>query len=259
MTSGSDNTKNKKGIKDNSIEMLLDKTYTNTHHTFVLTDKLQYDWSDVANYSGDDLLETNNTNMGHGYSIITSGDIAHSFTEVEFITNGDTLVLSTKNPSNQLINKQQESNFLDYVSTIEKIIDINDKDSSFSFDYKENQGADFLESSIEERLPFEIKQSKEGDVYKILRDSFSNGSDVLEIEGYDISTDKLDLADFIREFNDIVNYSLYKDHDNLNLNVYNGNNTSEYSIILKDAISNTDANLDDILQNLIIKTSGEKI
>lgn len=181
------------------------------------------------------------------------------FVSVEYITaDGENISLKEYALNNQdyeienfSIEHYSKSNF--FGSSKEDVL----LDEIFSFDYSESQGADFLESSFEEKIPFEINLEEQGDVYKILKDSFSEGQDFLEIHGYDISQDKVSLEEFAKEFGGAFDYKVSTDNEDLNVNIYSEN--QEYNIVLKDVISDNDTQLDDIIQNLIINNGESKI
>lgn len=186
---------------------------------------------------------------------------AERFVSVEYITEeGEHISLKE-----YVLNKQddtQEEYIIERDDTTANIFVSNSQenvllDEILSFDYKENQGADFLESSVEEKIPFEINLEEDGDIYKILKDSFSEGQELLEIHGYDISQDKVSLEDFTKEFGGAFNYKVSAENEDLNVNIYVENH--EYSVVLKDVISDTDTGLEDIIQNLIINNGDHKI
>ncbi|MCL2567620.1 MAG: hypothetical protein FWE18_05985 [Alphaproteobacteria bacterium] len=129
-------------------------------------------------------------------------------------------------------------------------------DIFLSFDYEEKVGADFLESSVEENFLYEVNLKENGDIYKILKDSFES-TDTLEIHGLDISHDKVSLEEFTREFGDSFNYSISTRNDDLNVNIHVENH--EYNVVLKDVLPDSDSSLEDIIQNIIINNSDYKI
>lgn len=181
------------------------------------------------------------------------------FVEVEYITEeGESISLKEYTLNKQ--DNEQEEYILEKIDTSSSVTLPNEAvllDEIFSFDYEEAQGADFLESSIEENIPYEINIEEDGDIYKILKDSFSEGKDFLEIHGYDISADKVSLEDFTKEFGGAFNYKVSADNENLNVNISVENH--EYNVVLKDVISDSDTALDDIIQNLIINNGEHKI
>ncbi len=183
------------------------------------------------------------------------------FIEVEYVTKDGESVSLKEYVLNMYEDVIQEDDYVSsdvvndiFTSHVKEELNL---EKILSFDYKENQGADFLESSVEEKIPYEINLEEEGDVYKILKDSFSEGQDFLEIHGYDISHDKVSLEDFIEEFGEGFNYKVSKDQEDLNVNIYVENH--QYNVVLKDVISDTDTALDDIIQNLIINSGEHKI
>ncbi|MDR2007492.1 MAG: hypothetical protein LBQ34_00775 [Alphaproteobacteria bacterium] len=129
-------------------------------------------------------------------------------------------------------------------------------DIFLSFDYEENRGADFLESSVEENFLYEINLKENGEIYKILKDSFE-ATDTLEIHGINLTTDKLSLEEFSKEFGDSFNYSVSYGEDSLNVNIHVDQH--EYNVVLKDVMPDSDTSLEDVIQNIIINGGDYKI
>ncbi len=130
-------------------------------------------------------------------------------------------------------------------------IDANIKEivwESGSLIHEETKGGDFLSSAVEEQLPYYLNKSEEGDIYKILKNSLIDNNK-LEIWDYNITHDKIDLAEFAKEYGSSFNYSINKDHEDLELHL--SNSSEQYSIILKGIdIDNND--IDQVIHNIII-------
>ncbi|MDR0484542.1 MAG: hypothetical protein LBH40_04635 [Alphaproteobacteria bacterium] len=211
------------------------------------------------------LIATNidNTNIYNildniSLSSINQANQTERFIEVEYIKDGETLTLEEYalniNNTEEISVEVEEDSAV--VPQVENTYISEDTEIFLSFDYEENKGADFLESSIEENFLFEVNLKENGDIYKILKDSFES-TDVLEIHGLNISQDKVSLEEFTKDFGDSFNYSVSARNDDLNVNIHVENH--EYNVVLKDVVPDSDTKLDDIIQNIIINSSDHKI
>ncbi len=120
--------------------------------------------------------------------------------------------------------------------------------------YSDVKGADFLNIDMVEALPYFLNKNNNSDVYTILKNEASDKHNI-EIWGYNLSQDKIDLNNFAEDLRG-VHYQILGDQD-LQLSIYNSEH--EYSIILKEVASmNAFDTLDDIIQNLVLNIEINK-
>ena len=124
-------------------------------------------------------------------------------------------------------------------------------DSGFMMYQESSVGANFLDSAEEELLPFYLSQDTNGDIYTILKNSFKQ-QDELEIWGYDIAKDKVNLEEFFNEFGDALEFSISKEDNDLQLHLSSTDN--DFNIVFKEASTSLseESNLDDLLQSLVL-------
>ena len=151
---------------------------------------------------------------------------------------------------------QEANGFLNAENSIEESYSIEyepdtEWDSGFMMYQESSVGANFLDSAEEELLPFYLSQDASGDIYTILKNSFKQ-QDELEIWGYDIARDKVNLEEFFNEFGDALEFSISKEENDLQLHLSATNN--DFNIVFKEASSmiNEESNLDELLQSLVL-------
>lgn len=148
--------------------------------------------------------------------------------------------IEQKNTSNnqQNLNAVNNSDYLSYLS-------------NNSFTIEEDDSLNFLPQATEENLPIQINKIQDnsaGDLYKVIKDSFKN-TDKLEIWGYNLQADKLDLQDFANEVKGMFDYSV----QNGDLEISLHTNEKDYSIVFKDVDTDKFADsLDEALASIII-------
>ncbi len=131
---------------------------------------------------------------------------------------------------------------------------------TFNFDlisYQELQGADFLSYDSEEKISFVVEKKQDGDIYKILKDSFLDQNEI-EIWGYNITNDKIDIGDCVQN-SDLNNLNATISKNNSDVLLSFGED-SAYNIVLKEINGDTSNDkLEEILHSLILDSFNIKL
>jgi len=123
--------------------------------------------------------------------------------------------------------------------------------------YQELQGGDFLSYDSEEKLSFVVEKKEDGDIYKILKDSFLDNNEI-EIWGYDLNSDKIDIGEFVDNL-DLKNLNATVSKNDSDVLVSFGEQ-SAYNIVLKDISGDTSNDkLEEVLNSLILDSFNIKV
>jgi hypothetical protein len=116
---------------------------------------------------------------------------------------------------------------------------------------EEKYGVDFLDITLEEVIPYTIKQlddEKNGDIYTILKNSLEKQQEI-EIWGYDLKKDKVDLSQIANDLGAIFEYSV--NGSDIELQVHS--TEIDYSIILKEVnLDKFSDNIEEAITNIVI-------
>ncbi len=115
--------------------------------------------------------------------------------------------------------------------------------------YEENLGADFINAQ-DENIPYKVKAVDDGRIYEILQDSFEK-TDSIEIFNYDLKQDKVDINNFIKDFQGAFNYDVLSHDNDVQLSVHHAG--TDYSIVFKDIAKDLDDDMNNLLNTIIFK------
>lgn len=124
-----------------------------------------------------------------------------------------------------------------------------DIDNLLGIVYEENLGADFINAK-EESIPYTVKAVDDGRIYEILQDSFEK-TDSIEIFNYDLKQDKIDINNFVKDFQGAFNYDLINHNNDVQFSVHHEGN--DYSIVFKDIAGDLDDDMSNLLNTIIFK------